>query len=105
LAVFGAGNVAGAADGAFGNAQPQRRRADDLLLLRVEVHPLAGQVVEVAPDAEFDRGPLQRVAEGRLGAVAPVGLLGLAPTSVLVTHSLPIRSRSLQMTEPSGRHW
>src|SRR5262249_38477156 len=61
----------------------QRRRPQELPLLRVVVHPLRLLAVEVTADAELDGGPLQRVAERGLAAGALLGLLALPPAILL----------------------
>src|SRR5947208_3572720 len=52
----------------------QLRRLDDLLLHGVVIDPRRRKPVEVSPDAELDRGALERVADGGLQPVAAVGL-------------------------------
>lgn len=83
----------------------QLGRLNELLRLRVKIYPLARQFVEIPAEAEFARGPLERIAESCFQLVAVVGLFAGRAYSVLSIHSPSTLTESVQTTLPPFISW
>jgi hypothetical protein len=71
--------------------------------LRQGIPPVAE--AEFAELAEWFKRNDDRLYRARLGRFTASGCSLGSPTSTLLSHSPPIRQRSRQTTDPSGRHW